>query len=172
MSDNQWSAFSGNLAMRSIILSISLLLAGCTFAAEPQIPADALKALKESKTFELVSLSPQEPAPKEGEKFHDWLILGSTKVKAEKAKELVAALQAGVAENTDGIVAACFNPRHGIRVELDGKKYDFVICFECYSIAWFIGDERQKAILTTGSPQPKFDAVLKEAKVKLPEAAK
>src|SRR4051794_41141887 len=99
--------------MRSILaLSCIFYLhaAGCAFAAEPQIPADALKALKESKTFELYALSPIEA--QEGDRFHDYPILGSTKLDAEQAKPLVAALQAGVAENRDGIVAACFNPRH------------------------------------------------------------
>ena len=137
--------------------------------AEPKIPPSALEALTKSKTFELYSLNPQEPPPKDGDKFHDWQILGSTKLDAEKAKVLVTALQAGVAENSDGIVAVCFHPRHGIRVVIDGKTHDFVICFECYQISWFIDSERQKGFLTTGTPQAKFDAVLKEAKVPLPE---
>ncbi len=153
-------------------LSAALLFAfaGCSLAADPTIPAEPLKALQEGKSFELFSLDPKEPPPKDGEKFHGWQILGSTKLEADKAKLLVEALEAGVAENNDGIAAACFNPRHGIRVVLDGKTYDFVICFECYQVAWHVGEEKSGSFLTTASPQAKFDAVLKEAKVKLPAA--
>ena len=63
--------------------------------------------------------------------------------------------------------AACFNPRHGIRATHDGKTVDLVICFECFSLQVFLGDTKAGA-LTTDSPPPTFDRVLRKAKVPLP----
>ncbi|KAA5538521.1 hypothetical protein FYK55_27555 [Roseiconus nitratireducens] len=85
--------------------------------------------------------------------------------------DLLNAFGAGVAAN-DGTVAACFNPRHGIRVIHEGNLYEFVICFECYSAKWFKNGVRNHGFLTTGLPQPKFDRALRGAGIKLPEPAR
>src|SRR5262249_13241443 len=102
--------------------------------------------------------------------FHGWKVLGKTAVK-EKADrgKLVEALEKGIKEN-DGTVAACFNPRHGIRVAKGDKTIDLVICFECFSLEVWKGEERS-SVLTTGSPQKAFDKVLTDAKVPLPKRA-
>ena len=86
-------------------------------------------------------------------------------------KKLVAAFEKGI-EDSDGTIAACFNPRHAMRVTHNGKTPDFVICFECVQVYVFLGKEHMKTLLTTGSPQAAFDRVLKEAKVPLPKPAK
>ena len=61
------------------------------------------------------------------------------------------------------------NPaRHGLRAKLDGKTVDLAICFECLHIKVYANDtEREQPILVSGSPEPVFDKILKDAKVKL-----
>jgi hypothetical protein len=66
-------------------------------------------------------------------------VLGLTINDAETRHRLVSSFQRAVAEN-QGTIAACFNPRHGIRVTRKQKQVEFVICFECTEfgyLAWF-----------------------------------
>ena len=65
------------------------------------------------------------------------------------------------------MAAACFIPRHGIRMTSGRDTVDLVICFECLSVNVYVNDKREKGFLTTRDPQPTFDAVLKAAGVKL-----
>jgi hypothetical protein len=157
-----------------VLALVVLFAAGRAARAEDKgnkIPDDLRALLEKADQFELLSLSPEEPKEKPKDGFHGWRVLGQTTVKdAETRNKLLAALEKGVAENK-GEVARCFNPRHGIRVTHDGKTADLVICFECLQVKAFAGD-RGHDFLVTRSPQPTFDAVLKEAKVPLPEPAR
>ena len=65
------------------------------------------------------------------------------------------------------MVAGCFDPRHAIRVEADGGMHDFVICFECLQVYWYVDGERKDSSLASDSPEPLFDRVLREAGVTL-----
>ena len=141
-------------------------------SVEEKIPADALAALENADHFELLSL---DPAPVLQEKpendFHGWKVLGMTEVKDAKTRQkLVVALRQG-AKESNGKAARCFNPRHGIRVTGGGKTYDFVVCFECFSAQIIQGGQRS-GFLTTASPQPVFDQVLRDAGVPLPQKLK
>ena len=160
-----------------LALAFSLLVLFAVFPAawaadkENKIPDDLRAALEKADQFELLSLSPDEPKEKPKDGFHGWQVLGKTTVQdAETRKRLLAALEKGVADNK-GVVARCFNPRHGIRVTHEGKTADFVICFECFQVKAFAGD-KPASFLVTDSPQPAFDQVLKDAKVPLPAPAR
>jgi hypothetical protein len=161
--------FAASLALPALFAAG---LAGCDGDKKNKMPDDLRAVLESADQFELLSLSPDrlEEKPKDG--FHGWKVLGKTTVQdAETRKKLVAALQKGVEENT-GIAAGCFNPRHGIRVTRDGQATDFVICFECLQVEVYSGETARRGFLVTNSPQPAFDAVLKEAKLPLAEPAK
>jgi hypothetical protein len=143
------------------------LLWGCG----QKIPEPALTALGKGEKFELFSLSPEHftEDKRPPNHFHGWEVLGSTKVeKADVRKQLVAALKKAAAEN-DGVAAACFNPRHGIRVVQEDKTIDLVICFECYSTTVYVDDVRKDSFLLTDSAKAAFDKVLQNAKVPLPK---
>jgi hypothetical protein len=131
------------------------------------IPEAAAAALARAETLELLSLSPERPREKPPDDFHGWKVLGRAAVKdRETCKGLVAALRRG-AEESEGVAAACFNPRHGLRVTHDGKAVDFVICFECLQVQVFEGNRSLKGFLISDSPQPPFDKVLRDAGVPL-----
>lgn len=138
-----------------------------------RLPAAVEQLLDKAETFELVSLDPDNRGKgvvaKDG--FQGWKVLGKTSVKDEERKRLTAALRLSVEDNF-GIAAACFIPRHGIRLKGDGKTVDLVICFECLSAQVFVDGKRGKGFLTTNEPRAAFDAVLKTAGVKLPKPAK
>jgi hypothetical protein len=153
---------------------LALSIAGpLTIAAEEpnKIPSDLQTALEKAEQFELLSISPDRLKEKPADAFHGWKVLGKTTVKDAVRQKLVTDFKKGVEANK-GIVAACFNPRHGIRVTHGGKTADFVICFECYQVQAYVGDKPVGGFLITDLPQETFNIVLKEAKIPLSEKPK
>lgn len=122
------------------------------------IPETALTILEQADHFELLSLNPEyQQTPAEGD-FHGYRVLGTALIDdIETRNKLVFAFKKSVAENL-GIAAACFNPRHGIRVTRKEKQADFVICFECNQVHLF--GATRGSFLVTRSAQPLFDSVL------------
>jgi hypothetical protein len=151
-----------SLGVVAILFVVTLAAIG-NIGERSSIPKVANEALEKGTDFELFSLNPAHLTEKPENHFHGWEVLGSTKIDDAKTRgQIVAALRKGVAES-DGMVAACFNPRHGIRVQHGGKTIDLVICFECLSAAVYVDGERSDGFLTTSSPQATFDRVLKAA---------
>lgn len=168
---------------------ICICVVGCTPSEEPTpseapetpampapvenspLPDAAENALSTGTDFVLFSLDPEEQKNRdESQGFHGWKVLGSTQIQDHATRtKLLTAFRSGAEEN-DGSAAGCFDPRHGIRVEHDGKTFDFVICFTCDSVLWYVDDKKEpEAILITDSPRSVFDGVLKAAKVPLPK---
>jgi hypothetical protein len=140
---------------------------------EELLPAAAAAALEQGTEFELLSLEPNGGEETEGEnRFYGFEILGALAIDDRITRdELVVAFKRGIADNVDREAAACFAPRHGIRVTHDGKVHEFVICFECYITTWYVDGERGGNVNPTNVGQPEFDRVLKGAGIRLPKPA-
>ena len=153
-------------------LGVLLPSAACVADTGNKLPADAQAVLDKAEEIELYSLDPAEnaDAEKPKEQFHGWRVLGKTTVTKGDKKDVVEALGKGI-KGSDGSVAACFNPRHGIRATHDKKTVELVICFECLSMQVFEGGEKTASVLTTATPQKTLDKVLTAAKVPLPGQA-
>jgi len=160
------------LALRiAITVPLAVLLATTTACdGGRSIPAAELKILRNAESFELFSLNPDLRSKPEDGGFHGWKVLGSTKLDAATRAKVRAALEQGVSES-DGTVAGCFIPRHGIRATSGGQTVELVICFECMSASTYLNGTQGKGFLLTRSPQPTFNEVLQQAKVPLPKAA-
>lgn len=146
-------------------------------STDGNFPTVAKKALENAEQFELFSLDPPYPndAPFETgvPTFHRWKVLGKVEIADRNTRQrIVAALRKGVAEMNIKSVPGCFSPRHGIRAIRGGKSIDFVICFECWQVEMYAGEQHLTGFLTTGSPQPVFDAALKDAGVPLAQKPK
>lgn len=167
--------------MKTLLALVVAGFLGGALAGEERrnvLPAEALALLEKAAPYELLSLEPSssdddEDKDKKVEKFHGWRVLGKTAVKeADARKTVLTALLKGIAEN-DGSAAKCFNPRHGLRAMHDKKSVDLVICFECLQIEVYVDGKQvhpaggRGAILTSESPQPTLDKLLKDAKVPL-----
>ena len=162
------------IALASFAMLLTTVSAWTAEKPENKLSADVQTILEKAEQFELLSLDPAVEGVKGKEGFHGWKILGKTMVKdAAVRKEIVTALDKGIAES-DGNGAKCFDPRHGIRAQRDGKTVELVICFECGWVYVFSGEKeaRQGVAVTTGKPQTVFDKVLKEAEVPLPKPGK
>ncbi len=169
-------SLSGIFQSRAGLLWLCLLLWGCQERLPPagdKIPAEAEVALRLAPKWELYSLDPDVELDEEDpETFHGWKVLGSVEIKDKSTRQkLLDSLRASVAANP-GVVAACFSPRHGIRVKQNGEQHDFVICFQCYHIRWYPHDKPESAFNPTDSPADAFNSVLQQAKVPLPAQPK
>ena len=151
------------LVKRAVLCSLAL---GAS-ARAAEFPGHLLSSLEGAEQFELLSINPDRRAAKSSDDFHGWAVLGRTKIVDLNArKTLVTAFKEGVEGNKER-VAGCFNPRHGIRVTRGSKTVDFVICFECLHARVYVEGNSEKDLLTTGSPEPAFDQVLKSANIPL-----
>lgn len=153
------------------ICVVALATVGCMSVKQNPVSTEGLpaeKALLAASQMELFSLDPNVDQSDAQGNFHRWSVLGSTTVGKSDRTILIDDFLAGVAAN-DGIAAACFNPRHGIRITHNGKTIDFVICFECYQVRWYVDDEEQEGFLIMDTPQPAFDKVLEAAGIEISE---
>jgi len=66
--------------------------------------------------------------------FQGYDILGKAEIgDATEQQALLRALARGASEN-DSDAALCFNPRHALHIEQNGRSLDFTICFECFRV--------------------------------------
>ena len=159
------AAFVCAVFLSGAAAAIILAIPNYPLPKENRIPEAAKAVLENADRFELFSLDPvyRERPPKNA--FHGYEVLGKADISdTPTRRKLVSAFERGVAEN-QGLMAACFNPRHGIWVTRGDKTVDFVICFACDQV--HVGGDVHGFFLVTGSPQPVFDQVLRDAKVPL-----
>jgi hypothetical protein len=156
-------------------MAIAVALAICpgASAADSPIPESFRKALEKARTVELYSLDPGAAKGQGDTDFHGYKVLGKTEVKQKSLTKLVAAFKKGAEEQDQRASAGCFRPRHGLRVTVNGKTYDFVICFECVAVIIYGGNAKKNdGFHVSRSPAAVFNKILKDAKVKLPEQPK
>lgn len=156
---------------RVAFVAILVVLAaayGTRAADDNKLPAEVAAILEKADTVELLSLQPKAD-PEAKDSFHQYKILGKTTLKGADATKLVATVQKGI-KDSDGTIARCFNPRHGLRASFEGKTAELVICYECNSIECFIGDKRVGTYTaTTSTPGTELNKILTAAKAPLPD---
>ncbi|MAW61564.1 MAG: hypothetical protein CMJ94_12105 [Planctomycetes bacterium] len=147
------------------LLALVLALFGSACSGSPSsstAQADGvLAALAQPESVELVALHPypHEIEEQDGPRFHGYGILGQTELTdPEKAEALIALIEEGI-EASDGRVAACFNPRHGLTVTTADAVWDFVICYECLSMQVYRDGERDEGHRTAESVEPQVTAI-------------
>lgn len=139
---------------------IALLAALCGCYSSPSTPQNTVapldlgpfEALAEARSTEVLTLYPtrmemDEGVTEESETFHGYRILGRASIGPATSRKLLSEVARSVA-SSDGKVAACFNPRHGIRCEMADGPVDIVICFECFQLHVYpTGAERDSHLL-------------------------
>jgi hypothetical protein len=117
----------------------------------------------------LYSIHPEEPADfvKGAAVFHGYRILGQVPVSAPPEQERVAAAirHAVLVALSE---AACFNPRHGIRVSDGYHTCDFVVCFACGRMDYYLDNGTVGSAVIGGSADT-LNALLRDAQVPLSE---
>ena len=140
-----------------------LVLAGCGSESgrldTSGLPTELQSVLEGDHVIELFSLNPEPPDKTTVDKFHGWEVLGQAQLDQESAAKITTALLDGIA-NAPNYVAACFNPRHGLRITGDENSIDVVICFECVQVYVYSGETRLANLRVAQSPLKSFDAVV------------
>lgn len=131
--------------MKKLLLALAVALVGTvscvTFrdSVEDKLPLTVIRTLRFPDSFEILALDPTPvkartsalPAERD---FHGHEILGHAPLNDDLVRsELVELVLRGIQES-DGTVAACFEPRHGIRAVKEGKVLDMLICYECLQV--------------------------------------
>lgn len=79
------------------------------------------------------------------------LILGATKLSRDDARAAAAVISSAV-RSFNGMVAACFDPRHALRFNSAGHTYVILVCFDCGSLLVFEDGRQIENVALTGSP--------------------
>jgi hypothetical protein len=156
-----------------------LVIAGCSAHTtnwdgklSEKVPEPVRTALEQSPEFELLSLDPKHRDEKSPSEFLRRRVIGKMIVKdAATRNRLLGAFDASVRSEKSAVGAACFDPRHAIRVAHGGKEYYVVICFHCDHVYYFVDNQfdRDNYFRTDISPLAVFDEILKVAGVPLAE---
>ncbi len=154
-----------------ILIALSLPLVACKKSErelfkedQTRVATEVEKLLTPHSRVTLYSLDPVtrvETTKTDDQIFHGYDILGKTELSDPKEKSLLLKSFAQGVRESNGMVAACFDPRHGIRIVSDSSTSDFVICFSCGSVRprGFHSDE---GFLTSNSAKDLFNAFLDE----------
>lgn len=129
-----------------IFLTLSLLLlvvTGCVSPAEPAGPHVTLYALQPA-VYDY-NIGEGEPLADPGHDpargyFHSYKILGQVDLTRTDQGTALAGYLLEHTEYPQGLIAGCFEPRHGLRVVEDGNPTDYVICFSCSQFDWYAGE--------------------------------
>jgi hypothetical protein len=122
--------------------------------------------LFQASSLELVSINPAWPTKEtraDPANLHGYTVRGRTRVESREVRlELLKALGKGAREN-NGMVAACFNPRHVLVGEFEGRTCEVIICFECLTFQVWNGTEKVESVDLSQSPRKTFDRIFTEA---------
>jgi RNA polymerase sigma factor (sigma-70 family) len=126
------------------------------------------KVLDRANALDLYSLGPRAPGEPGDANFHGWSVLGKTEVKNETLAKLVAAFKKGAEEQNQldptppgSRLFETFSPRYGIRVQIEGKLYDFAISFEQKTVVLFTNtDKSPEAFWISKTPAAVFNTIL------------
>jgi hypothetical protein len=172
-----------------LLVTLILLISFKSEANELQIPprfsADDSHALVSSQEAILYSLDPTPPAfleisPGKTETFHGWRVLGKIKLTGNLAR--IAALSFDEALDPEEknahspgyhpmIYKCVIEPRHGLKIEAYGHKYDFVLCYHCGQMVMYRDGQETEYLADHGSAQA-LDKILSDAHIPLPPPSK
>lgn len=142
-----------------------LIVSAPVWGGEPEnkLPAAAVQALRAPDKVILYSLEPWDHPTAREKTLHEVKVLGQTELAGETRAAAIAELEKAVT-GWDGMRAACFEPRHALRVIAKGHAYDFLLCYDCHGLVVYRDRKVLADIGAAGSPK-ELDALLGAAKV-------
>lgn len=153
----------------SFVLIIGVFLFfSLTVIGGVRLPEDARKALRHATKSTLYSLEPwaqQLPAGDSLPELDGYAVLGQTNLDAAQTDEAARAIRSALSQWSMG-QAACFDPRHALRVTAEGQTFDFLLCYACDRMEILQNGEHLSTHTLSGSPD-KLNALLKKAGVPL-----
>lgn len=159
------------VATAASALAVCVLPVACIPTPAPDVATGTLAALAHSDALVIHALHPYPRVFEDGssveladgEAFHGYQILGTSEVDDAAQRELLVLLVERGIEASDGRVAGCFNPRHGLSIEKDGLVTDLVICFECHSMSVFEDGVEVAGHRTADSVEPRVTQLFEQS---------
>lgn len=136
---------------------------------ENALPPRVAQALRKAESVELMSIEPWASRDAPGKRLEGRLILGSTQLSRGDARTAGLVISSAVA-SFNGMIAACFDPRHALRFRDADHTYVLLICFDCGSLLVFEDGQQIDNVALTGSPQ-QLNVMLAGAKVPVSRSA-
>ncbi|MFC5740809.1 hypothetical protein [Dyella tabacisoli] len=134
------------------ILSIVLLAAPAFVYARPNVlSAEVAAALHSGGSAVLYSLEPWADPEEKVARLQSFEILGQSPLNPSQRANAVAAIDSAIA-GFDNIVAACFDPRHALRIQANGHTYDFLLCYSCHQLEIYRDSHLLESVGAAGSP--------------------
>ncbi|HMS15358.1 MAG TPA: hypothetical protein PKA37_00860 [Planctomycetota bacterium] len=125
-------------------LRLRLSLVGMpSLVHQKRLTEHAERILRKAEQFSILALVPPrgpiaEVAP-DRSSFHGYEILGEVRVRKPDLQATVMDVLTQGMRSSDGRIAGCFLPRHGIRAFHQGRFIDLVICYECLHMRVYPG---------------------------------
>ena len=134
-----------------LAIAAAILFSGCSGSREARsmeeldfgedVPALETEILRQAPAASLFAVNPDWPRGDaertDPARFHGHEILGRAVISEPKKLLSVLDLVARACCENDDTVAACFSPRHGVRVDDGESVVDLLVCFECLQIKVF-----------------------------------
>lgn len=130
-------------------------------------PDQSFQTYSNGKTLTLYSIEPFKQI-ENAEDFHGSAILGKTEITNRSFLDFITHAFLNDMANAFDASAACFNPRHGIRITDEKQTLDILICFECGNFVTFYGDKKGGGEVS-GTSKILLNKILKDADIKLAE---
>jgi hypothetical protein len=156
MSRRVWIV-AGVIAIAAVVMALVLWP-----SSHPELDPD------QADRIVLYSLDPRGPGedrpPVTGEPLHGHQVLGLVEITdLDRRRELIEALRDGISRGDAS--AACFWPRHVLRIEQDGRTIDYVICFQCHNYQKWVDGRHVTSSTISGDIAPIFNKPLEGANV-------
>lgn len=110
--------------------------------ARKKLIAELRKDLDKAERMELYRLNARalpEGNPQKKKEFHGYEILAEVTVSSGNQRKGAAAFLGSKLHWSEFRKAACFNPRHGMKLVSGKRTLEFLICFECWQVDVYEG---------------------------------
>jgi hypothetical protein len=148
-----------------LLLAAFVVPSPATAEEKNELPTAAAQALRTAGRVTLYSLEPWESPAAGEETLHQFKVLGRTDLDRKQSAEASAAFQSAIS-GWDGLIAACFDPRHAIRVRAAGHTYDFLLCYACHVLYVYEDSKLLTSLGASGSAKA-LNGLLSAAQVPL-----
>jgi len=163
---NPWISASCILAV--VLLGSVSVSGGNKIPDGNKLPDNVQRVLDKADQIELLTLDPRVFRDDVKDGFYGTQILGKTVLKdADTRKKILTALKKGIQEIKERQESAAFYPRYAIRATHKKTTVGLMISFDPPVILVYVGEQHTAQVFTTASPEPAFDQVLRDAKVRI-----
>ena len=149
-----------------LLLSIAISSPIQAFAEDNKLPSEAADALHAFNKAILYSLEPWSLATTNENTLHRYKILGQVTLDGKDTAKAMTTFESSISKRKHLFHATCFDPRHALRVTVNGQTYDFLLCYACGYLYVYHGDKIIAMLDSGGSPEL-LNSLLTAAKIPL-----